>query len=637
MRSLRIAAVALLGTAISAAYAQQPATHHTNPTGGLTTGAQKAPKTHQTNGRGSHHNLVSGGSDTCATATAISGTGPFNGDNIGATTDGPSNCGALSTDVWYNYTAGFTGNALFDFCGSSYDTAISVYDGNLCTGALLGCDDDSAACGLQSQLIVPVVNGQVYKVQVGGFAGSTGTYTFMVTPPPPPPNCPCSGFPAENEVGCGVPTDTLNGGCNYGPPFLYGSLACGAGICGKCAYNGSTRDLDWYAFTTTGQTLVTLNVNAEFTSNIFIADNLCPTSVIAFNFGPACTPLSVSANLPAGTYTAIVAPDFGASVITCGQGQGENYTASIACQVAVPCNCVDQEGETNCGLPTDNLNGGCNYGPPFLYGSLTCGQSICGTAGWNGSTRDLDWYAFTLAAPDTVTLTVNAEFLSDAFIADNLCPTTVLAFNTGPGCIPYTVSATLGAGTYTAIVAPDFGGPIITCGVNNSYTATLTCASGGSVTSFCFGDGTQNPCPCGSPSGAPGHGCSNSDHPGGAIMSVLSGTPSIGAADLRFSSTGHHLSSLAVWFQGSVLANQPAYGDGLRCVGNPLIRLYTVQPANVDPLNTPSSPSIVAQGGITTPGTIKGYFLAYRDPAAYGCGVPATFNATNALQVVWGP
>jgi N-acetylneuraminic acid mutarotase len=156
------------------------------------------------------------------------------------------------------------------------------------------------------------------------------------------------------------------------------------------------------------------------------------------------------------------------------------------------------------------------------------------------------------------------------------------------------------------------------------------------ITSYCFGDGTGNPCPCGSPAGSPGHGCSNSAHPGGAIISVLSGSASINAADLRFRSVDHRLSTLGVWFQGDVLATQPAYGDGLRCVGSPLVRLYVVQP-NVDPLDTPSSPSIVVQGGITTPGTIKGYFLAYRDPASYGCPAPATYNASNALNVTWGP
>jgi hypothetical protein len=54
-----------------------------------------------------------------------------------------------------------------------------------------------------------------------------------------------------------------------------------------------------------------------------------------------------------------------------------------------------------------------------------------------------------------------------------------------------------------------------------------------------------------------------------------------------------------------------------------------------DPLVTPASPSIAVRGGITVPGTLKGYFLAYRDPASYGC--VATFNASNGLRVTWGP
>ena len=155
---------------------------------------------------------------------------------------------------------------------------------------------------------------------------------------------------------------------------------------------------------------------------------------------------------------------------------------------------------------------------------------------------------------------------------------------------------------------------------------------------YCFGDGTGNPCPCSSPNGAAGHGCSNSANPGGSIISVLSGSGSISANDLRLTSTGHRLSTLAVWFQGDVLATQPPYGDGLRCAGNPLIRLYNMSfaPGTMpDPLVTPASPTIAVRGGITVPGTLKGYFLAYRDPASYGCA--ATFNASNGLRVTWGP
>jgi hypothetical protein len=166
----------------------------------------------------------------------------------------------------------------------------------------------------------------------------------------------------------------------------------------------------------------------------------------------------------------------------------------------------------------------------------------------------------------------------------------------------------------------------------------LYCNGSSPITSYCFGDGTGAPCPCGSPNGALGHGCPNSGNANGAIIGVLSGSASISAADLRLESTGHKLSTLAVWFQGDVLATQLAYGDGLRCVGTPLVRLYNMSfaPGTMpDPLDSPASPSIVVRGGISAPGTVKGYFLAYRDPATFGCS--ATFNASNALNVTWAP
>jgi hypothetical protein len=47
------------------------------------------------------------------------------------------------------------------------------------------------------------------------------------------------------------------------------------------------------------------------------------------------------------------------------------------------------------------------------------------------------------------------------------------------------------------------------------------------------------------------------------------------------------------------------------------------------------TPSVAVAGGITVPGTIKGYYLAYRDPVSF-C-TANTFNASNSLRVVWAP
>jgi hypothetical protein len=82
--------------------------------------------------------------DNCINATPI-GNGIFAYSNIGATTDGPSNCGLLGSDVWFRYTAPCNGNATATTCSAArtYDTVMSVFDGGTCPpGTLLGCNDD---------------------------------------------------------------------------------------------------------------------------------------------------------------------------------------------------------------------------------------------------------------------------------------------------------------------------------------------------------------------------------------------------------------------------------------------------------------------------------------------------------------
>ncbi|HEY3243559.1 MAG TPA: DUF6531 domain-containing protein, partial [Phycisphaerae bacterium] len=123
--------------------------------------------------------------DNCADRIAVgNGSTPFS--TVGATTDGPSLCGALGNDIWYNYTAPGTGSLTVTTCGSTYDTAIAVYDGCTCPpGTNLACNDDS--CGLQSSVTLAVTSGMCYLIQVGGFASSTGSGTLNIMGPAGPP------------------------------------------------------------------------------------------------------------------------------------------------------------------------------------------------------------------------------------------------------------------------------------------------------------------------------------------------------------------------------------------------------------------------------------------------------------------
>ena len=110
------------------------------------------------------------------------------------------------------------------------------------------------------------------------------------------------------------------------------------------------------------------------------------------------------------------------------------------------------EGEADCGLPVDTTNGGCNSAPP-VFSTIACGDTICGTAAFDGATRDTDWYAFTVPA--------------------------------GGG--QYTLTTTTSFAGLMGFVAPDFS-TILACGAQ--YTVTLTCDGPCPEGACCFSDGS---------------------------------------------------------------------------------------------------------------------------------------------------
>jgi len=142
-----------------------------------------------------------------------------------------------------------------------------------------------------------------------------------------------------------------------------------------------------------------------------------------------------------------------------------------------PCLSGTPEGEANCGLPVDTVNGGCNSAPE-VFSPISLGETVCGTAEWNVTVpgfRDTDWYEYTVTTAGTYHWQVMAEFPAAIFIIDAsagcAAPSVIGAyFTTGCGDLGV-VSLDLVPGTYWFFVAPDFGGPPLTCGAQ--YTATL--------------------------------------------------------------------------------------------------------------------------------------------------------------------
>jgi hypothetical protein len=157
---------------------------------------------------------------------------------------------------------------------------------------------------------------------------------------------------------------------------------------------------------------------------------------------------------------------------------------------------------------------------------------------------------------------------------------------------------------------------------------------------FCFGDGsTLVACPC-SNVGQIGHGCENSAATGGAVLRTI-GTTQPDTLVLTASSELPH--ALSIFLQGDAkLANGAPFGDGVRCAGGHLRRLYAKNASSGNASAPgPGDPSISARsaalGDPIPSGATRYYQTYYRDPNLAFCPAPAgdSWNVTNGVQVQW--
>jgi YVTN family beta-propeller protein len=154
-------------------------------------------------------------------------------------------------------------------------------------------------------------------------------------------------------------------------------------------------------------------------------------------------------------------------------------------------------------------------------------------------------------------------------------------------------------------------------------------------TSFCSGDGSATPCPCGN-AGANGNGCASSVNANGARLAAT-GSASIAADSLVLGGSGMPNSS-ALYFQGTMQLNGGAgavFGDGLRCVSGTVVRLGTqanIAGASGYPVGADQPVSV--RGGCSV-GDVRDYQVWYRNAAVY-C-TSGTFNLSNGLQLTWYP
>lgn len=139
------------------------------------------------------------------------------------------------------------------------------------------------------------------------------------------------------------------------------------------------------------------------------------------------------------------------------------------------------EGEPDCADEyVDVTNGGCNSAAPYPFGTVNCGETLCGTSGnflFAGSQyRDTDWFRLVLTEAQQLTWSVTAEFDVLIFIinagTENCSDYAILGSATAAAGGTATYSAYAPAGVYWLWVGPSVftGWP---CG--SRWYGTVTC------------------------------------------------------------------------------------------------------------------------------------------------------------------
>src|SRR5690606_3691797 len=123
----------------------------------------------------------------------------------------------------------------------------------------------------------------------------------------------------------------------------------------------------------------------------------------------------------------------------------------------------------------ESTNGGCTSHVP-AYQPISCGETICGTTYFDGTTRDTDWLSINVGSEETYSFNLVAEFGGSIVIVDVTDCDNPSIITEGPpftANVPYALSSNLQPGTFAVFVGPSFDQGNIVCGVKNRYTLTF--------------------------------------------------------------------------------------------------------------------------------------------------------------------
>ena len=196
-------------------------------------------------------------------------------------------------------------------------------------------------------------------------------------------------------------------------------------------------------------------------------------------------------------------------------------------------------------------------------------------------------------------------------------------------------------GSYTLFIDPavDFAGNVdlsaiggVTLFVTGSSSTTITrfeATGGATFPSFCDdADGSLASCPCANP-GDPDSGCDIQQGTGGVKLDVVQQTS--GASNgVTMTGAGFPPASApaSIVIRASSLEAAPVpFGDGLRCVGTPLVRLAATFAASGSTTHTFGHGTMAGTGDFY-------YQLWFRNTPAMFC-TPDAFNLSNGRILTW--
>ncbi len=372
--------------------------------------------------------------------------------------------------VWFKWTASTTDTYTFSTCNtaSGVDTRLSAHTG--CDAAsVVVCNDDGAGCAnFSSIMTLSATSGTLYYIAVGVYSATTtgGPGTMSITVGDgggggggggdccvsnPGTTCcndqdccdtVCAADPyccqTEWDQICANQAATLcpacgAGGCTIPPGATPEEEACGGDSNGGCNGGGAnqalsslntsiagtfysstqTRDTDWYGFTVTAGTQITLNLYSNLPSFCAIVEN--PACTIVGSPSTGSCPSTMTACLGPGSYYIVALPSQFID-LPCGGALGNDYTLQIS---STSCSFEPPPGD-NCSAPMvavvgDNPFTNVNAGTSF--GEVTCGF------GGAAFTKDV-FFSFVAPSSDGFTFATcgsSAEFDTGIEVWDG-CP-----------------------------------------------------------------------------------------------------------------------------------------------------------------------------------------------------------------------